>query len=129
MKICSRCGRELDESEFYKNRLNKDGLAYDCKTCRKRYMAIDYAERNKERLKVYLSNPEVKQHIREVEKAYYQENKEQIKAKARKHYQENKEYYKELNRKYQTENRDYYINYEKNYRAKRREIWNKINRI
>lgn len=125
MKICSKCGRELDESQFYKNKTSKDGLAYDCKDCRKRYMAVDYAERNKERLKIYLSNPEVKQKISETSKKYYQEHKEQIKEKASKHYRENKEYYKELNKKYAEENREYYVNYEKNYRAKRKELWNK----
>lgn len=35
MKRCKRCGRELDESEFYKNKLKKDGLQPYCKECQR----------------------------------------------------------------------------------------------
>ena len=124
MKTCTKCGRLLDESMFYKNIRNKDGLAYDCKDCRKKYMNVDYAERNKERVKVYRSNLEVKQKISEDNKRYYQENKNKIKENSGKYYREHREHYKELNKKYTTENADYYKNYEKEYRARRRELWN-----
>ena len=33
MKRCKRCGRELDESEFYKHKMTKDGLQPYCKEC------------------------------------------------------------------------------------------------
>lgn len=33
MKTCSKCKVEKPESEFYKNRRHKDGLAYYCKGC------------------------------------------------------------------------------------------------
>lgn len=33
MKICTKCRIEKDESEFYKCRINKDGLNYWCKLC------------------------------------------------------------------------------------------------
>lgn len=33
MKRCSRCNRELDESQFYKNKNSADGLQIWCKDC------------------------------------------------------------------------------------------------
>lgn len=33
MKRCKRCGRELDESEFNKHKMTKDGLQSYCKEC------------------------------------------------------------------------------------------------
>lgn len=33
MKRCSKCGRMLDESEFYAQSATKDGLQYNCKSC------------------------------------------------------------------------------------------------
>lgn len=35
MKRCTRCGRELDESEFYHHKGTADGLQYRCKQCQK----------------------------------------------------------------------------------------------
>lgn len=32
-KLCRKCNRWKDESEFYKNRAEKDGLDYQCKKC------------------------------------------------------------------------------------------------
>lgn len=37
MKKCSRCHRELPESEFYKNISSKDGLQSWCKSCTNDY--------------------------------------------------------------------------------------------
>lgn len=45
LKICSKCGESKPLSEFYKNKYNKDGLAYSCKVCRRKH---------------YLENKEVK---------------------------------------------------------------------
>lgn len=36
-KICSKCGRELPLSEFYKNARTSDGYYYACKDCCRRY--------------------------------------------------------------------------------------------
>jgi hypothetical protein len=33
MKICSKCKKEKNETDFYKNKYNKDGLHYWCKLC------------------------------------------------------------------------------------------------
>lgn len=35
MKVCSKCGRELDESEFSRDSNSKDGLQGYCRDCRK----------------------------------------------------------------------------------------------
>lgn len=35
MKRCKRCGRELDESEFHKHKMTKDGLQPYCKECQR----------------------------------------------------------------------------------------------
>ena len=36
-KICSKCGKELPLSEFYKCKISKDGLQWMCKECKKQY--------------------------------------------------------------------------------------------
>ena len=38
-KICTKCGIQKDESEFYKNKRIPDGLDYYCKACRKQVTA------------------------------------------------------------------------------------------
>lgn len=37
MKICTKCGRELDETMFSKRATTKDGLRSQCKDCDKQY--------------------------------------------------------------------------------------------
>jgi hypothetical protein len=49
MKKCFKCGIEKDESEFHKNKGAKDGLAYQCKKCEKKYRE-EYYNRPKENL-------------------------------------------------------------------------------
>ncbi len=39
IKVCTHCGIEKDESEFYKRKTNKDGLRYWCKECDKKQAA------------------------------------------------------------------------------------------
>ena len=39
-KKCSKCGRELPVSEFYKNKSCKDGLRPYCKECHKEYSKL-----------------------------------------------------------------------------------------
>lgn len=45
MKVCKKCGRELDESQFYKCKLNKSGLYSYCKECVSKEMKRRYHER------------------------------------------------------------------------------------
>jgi len=37
MKICAKCGKLLDETEFNKEKRNKSGLRAECKSCAKKY--------------------------------------------------------------------------------------------
>lgn len=48
MKRCRRCKEEKPETEFYKNRANKDGLQYYCKACCKQNF-YDWAKKNPEK--------------------------------------------------------------------------------
>lgn len=36
-KVCTTCGKEKEEREFYKDVTTKDGLRFDCKECRSEY--------------------------------------------------------------------------------------------
>lgn len=48
MKKCSRCGIEKDESEFYKDKRNKDGLVGHCKACAYKWQKEYNADRKLE---------------------------------------------------------------------------------
>jgi len=50
MKKCSRCHRELPESEFYKNISYKDGLQCWCKSCANDYNKYVRSFKNKEKM-------------------------------------------------------------------------------
>ena len=63
-KRCSRCGRILPLSEFYKDKRAKDGLRSECKQCNKATQA-EYYKANKEKKATY-------------DAEYYQSNKEKI---------------------------------------------------
>ena len=47
MKICTRCRKEKDVSEFNKNKSKSDGLCRVCKECNKELLK-DHYQRNKE---------------------------------------------------------------------------------
>lgn len=46
MKRCKKCGRELPETEFQKNRYTKDGLQFYCKDCMRIYHATKAEKKN-----------------------------------------------------------------------------------
>lgn len=60
MKTCYKCKREQTIEQFGKLKCSKDGLRYDCKTCRK-----DYREQNRETINAKLND-------------YYKANKEDL---------------------------------------------------
>jgi hypothetical protein len=53
LKKCSKCRKDKDWSEFYKNRSAPDGLAYWCKDCTREYRQTD---KSKKRTKEYYKN-------------------------------------------------------------------------
>jgi len=53
MKQCTKCRKQKDESEFSKNRNNKDGLKFWCKKCVREYSRRCY-RKNRGAVKKYL---------------------------------------------------------------------------
>ncbi len=53
MKQCTKCKKRKDESEFSKNRNNKDGLLYWCKKCEREYKRRCY-RKNRGTVKKYI---------------------------------------------------------------------------
>jgi hypothetical protein len=94
MKVCSRCNRELDESNFHKDKTHKDGLRTQCKDCRReldkkfrddnpdkcKAWNKSYYENNKDKRKIYLEEnaDKIKLQKREYDKSYYIEHKDDI---------------------------------------------------
>jgi len=64
MKTCSKCAKDLDSKEFYKDSRKRDGLRSNCKSCQKSAVS-EYCALNKEVVQ--------KRHV-----AYYQKNRESI---------------------------------------------------
>jgi hypothetical protein len=96
MKICSKCNAPKPKSQFYKNKLSKDGLYSWCNTCAKEYRKtyhyqnkeicnqknkewrIKNKDKKKKSNKEWLSKN--KEHRRKYKQQYRKENKEQINA-------------------------------------------------
>jgi hypothetical protein len=76
MKTCSKCKRELDESEFSKNKSKKDGLANYCKKCKREYNKEYYAD-HKEESKEYrkINKEEKKIYCKEYNQTHKEEKK------------------------------------------------------
>jgi ribosomal protein L20 len=77
MKTCNKCGETKALTEFYKQRLGRDGLTAQCKGCiniRKKA----FREANPEKVKAF-------------QKAYRETNKEEIKARKKVYREANKE--------------------------------------
>jgi hypothetical protein len=57
MKLCSKCKKQKDESEFYKKRKNKEVLSFWCKGCMRANTRERY-EQKKGSVKKYLQHEE-----------------------------------------------------------------------
>ena len=75
MKVCGSCKELKETTEFHKSSDRKDGLAWQCKPCKK-----ESARQS------YLRNRDI---IQERIRAYYQKNKEQIKAYSKQYAKDN----------------------------------------
>lgn len=73
MKVCSKCGRELDENMFTKDKTTKDGLRSSCKDCLKAYKKQN-RDKHIAYMKEYNSNNREKHN--ENSKNYYHDNKD-----------------------------------------------------
>lgn len=108
MKICTKCGVDKDESDFYKRSNGK--INPECKVCNLELKKRFRSTHNEE--------------IKTKKKLYYEQNRELIIAKNKKYYEENKEKVsvrkKEYSKKYRESNREYMKEYSKKYNKKNR---------
>ena len=58
-KKCTKCGRELPRSEFWKNPTREDGLQEYCKECGKEYFKKKRSKPSNSSLKKVFTNPEL----------------------------------------------------------------------
>lgn len=96
-KVCSRCKKEKQISEFYPNPRCTLGVEGQCKQCRKE-IADMHKEERKLKDREYNSRPEIKEKRKQYQKIYYEQNKEKLKQQAREHYNKNIEQYHEYDR-------------------------------
>ena len=72
MKTCRTCGETKETSEFYRDRTRKDGLFWQCKSCRKAYRESNRPRINAYRVQYYLANKDKEQ---EYQSQYRRDNK------------------------------------------------------
>jgi hypothetical protein len=117
-KICKKCKILKEFSDFYVNRLYKDGHANECKDCRRSY-SKEYRENNVDLIKNHRENNKgkYKETSKLSSKKWRENNKEKVKKyttdyntlnsdKRKKQRDLNKEYMKEYLSKYYKENKD-----------------------
>ena len=122
MKKCIKCNIEKDESEFYSNKANKDGLNGKCKLCTKEAVSL-YREKNLDIVKQKVNNyrkkhldkaseysktwrKENKEYKKQKDKEYCELNKDKLKEKKKKYYFNNIELIREKKKKYRLDNID-----------------------
>ena len=76
-KVCTKCNKEKNLTEYHKDRSTKDGHTFACKECASAH-----------RKKYYQENPEKE---KAYQRKYYQENPEKERARIKKHRENNLE--------------------------------------
>jgi hypothetical protein len=96
VKVCGGCKQEFPKTleHFYKQTGSKDGLSWDCKTCRraakkKKYWQNHEAEKARLRANYYKHHDAYRQYNRE----YAVANRDYELERRRRHYHENKQHY------------------------------------
>ena len=105
-KTCSCCRTVLPASSFWKNRSTADGLASECKTCKRAYIKA-YRKINADQLRQYEDvyrelHPEMK---RLSDRRYRQKNQAKISARQRRWEDENRDRIRMQKREYMRESR------------------------
>ena len=99
MKKCNKCKQIKDESEFYKNKAQKDGYCNYCKKCFNEYSKQLYAKdpfRYKSTRQQW-HNKNIEKH-KKLQKEWSMKNKEEITKKAREWRNKNKERHSQVQR-------------------------------
>jgi len=101
MKICAKCNRELEESEFPKDKNRKDGLFQRCKYCKSEYDQQHYRKTREQKIsdqREYYSRN--KAEVLAKQKVYNKTNHEKIAERQRKYVSCHREKYREIGRRW-----------------------------
>lgn len=116
-KVCSKCGEEKEDSEFYKDKSVKSGLKSSCKECdRKRAREMHAKNPSIVRSRALKWRNNNIEKARENYRLYKENNKEKELERSRKYYIENSEKERERRKQYYWKNRELELNKNKEYR-------------
>jgi 5-methylcytosine-specific restriction endonuclease McrA len=106
-KVCCKCRRELDAERFHKSKSRPDGLAAECKDCRKA-MNDAYCQANHEKVLAEKARyyAEHREEIIARVARYVEEKREEVKARQARHYASHREKLCARQRAYQASHRD-----------------------
>lgn len=94
MKICSKCRKEKQYTDFHKDASRLDGYHYYCKSCNKEHRQTDHYKKLKSNTDRRYRNKYADE-LKKKKAAYYIKNQERIKDKMRQRYAEKSGEYKE----------------------------------
>lgn len=105
MKLCSKCGEEKTVDQFGKNKSSKDGLAFYCRDCKRRYQH-DYYRANTDKYQKYNKNwrTQNKHYKAQADAAYAKAHPDRVKKAKAKYREANREKLREAGRAYQASN-------------------------
>lgn len=125
-KVCNKCNEEKYLSEFYTNKINKDGYMGYCKLCKSNTSKQKYLlniKVIKEKSKQYrLNNPE---YYKKYSKEYYKKNKKNFNSISKEYYKNNSSKVKKNSRNWKAKNKSYVKDWAKQYCIRNREKYNK----